>query len=342
MAMMSKTSKKAWVGFDLGGTKMLAVVYNDRFKALGRARQKSQGVAGAKAGLGRVVETIRLALADAKIKNTQLGGIGIAVPGPVNGHDGTVIEMPNLGWKNMKLAAELRKVFKCPVSVLNDVDAGTYGEYRFGAGRGGRTVLGIFPGTGIGGGCVYRGEIFSGASRSCMEIGHINVQPQGAFCGCGSRGCLEAVASRLAISQAVAAAAYRGDAPFILKAAGTNLKDIRSGLLAQAVAKRERAVVRILEDAARWIGMGAATLINLLNPDIIVLGGGLVTAIPGLFLKGVRDGANATCMKSFRNTARILIAELGDDATVKGAAAWAMHATPPAQRDATPKNRLPR
>ena len=322
--MATMISRKVWVGFDLGGTKMLAAVYNDRFKVLGRARQKSKGMEGAKAGLDRVIETIRMALTDAKLTRPTISGIGIAVPGPVNSDEGTVIEMPNLGWRNMKLAEALRKVFRCPVSVLNDVDAGTYGEYRFGAGKDGRTVVGIFPGTGIGGGCVYRGEIFSGASRSCLEIGHIHVQPMGAVCGCGSWGCLETVASRLAISQAVAAAAYRGEAPFILKEAGTNIKDIRSGLLADAVAHGEKSVIRILEDAARWIGIGTATVINLLNPDIIVLGGGLVTAVPDIFLKGIRTEANSHCMKAFRNTAKIVIAELGDDATVHGAAAWAM------------------
>jgi glucokinase len=272
-----------------------------------------------------MLETLGGALAEAQIAPSGLSGIGVAVPGPVNPRKGTVIEMPNLGWNNLALGDVLTRELQCPAHILNDVDAGIYGEYRFGAGKEGRCVLGVFPGTGIGGGCVYEGSLLQGGQRTCMEIGHIRVQPNGPRCGCGGRGCLEAVASRLAISQAVAAAAYRGDAPTILREAGTNLREIRSGVLADAVKAGDKAVVAILNDAARWLGIGVAACVNLLNPDIIVLGGGLVEALPDLYLKGVRASTEEHAMRSFEGTYKIVTAELGDDASAQGAAAWARH-----------------
>jgi len=305
---------------------MLAMVYDNRFHALGSARQKSKGAEGAKAGFQRIVETIRAALKDAKIAPSQLAGIGIAVPGPVNPAKGVVVEMPNLGWHNFRLREMLSGVFRCRVSVLNDVDAGTYGEYRFGAGKGGHCVLGVFPGTGIGGGCVYKGDLLQGATRSCMEIGHIRIQPDGPRCGCGGRGCLEALASRLAISAAASAAAYRGSAPTLLKETGTSLKDVRSGALATSIKAGDTAIVALVHDASRWLGIAIGSVVNLLNPDIVVLGGGLVTALPNVFLKGVREACDETVMKSFRKTYKIAVATLGDEATCQGAAAWAMKA----------------
>ncbi len=314
-----------WAGFDLGGTKMMAVVYDAQFAPLGRERCKSKGFEGVKSGVSRMQGSLESALANAGVSAGQLAGIGVAVPGPVNPGKGTVIEMPNLGWRNVPLAKALSEAFGCPAHILNDVDAGTYGEYRFGAGRNGRCVLGVFPGTGIGAGCVYEGNLLQGGQRTCLELGHVQVQPDGPRCGCGGRGCLEAVASRLAISQAAAAAAFRGQAPALMREAGTDLSKIRSGALAKSVKEGDKAVEQILQDAAHWLGIGVAAVVNLLNPDIIVLGGGLVEALPDLFLKGVRQSAQDHAMRSFRDTYQVVPAQLGDDASAQGAAAWARH-----------------
>src|SRR5207253_863762 len=148
---------------------------------------------------------------------------------------GVVVEAANLGWRNVAIRDALEKEFKCPVVVLNDVDAGVYGEYRFGAGKGLRCVIGVFPGTGIGGGCVYEGKVLRGKSVSCFEIGHIQINANGIPCGCGRIGCLETEASRLAIATAAAAAAFRGEAPHLFAMAGTDVSLIRSGVLAEAI-----------------------------------------------------------------------------------------------------------
>ncbi len=320
---MAKDAKdRIWVGFDLGGSKMLAVVFNDDMKVIARERKRTRAHEGAQAGIARICDTIRTALRKADVSTKAVSGIGVGCPGPLDLDEGFLIEAPNLGWKNLPLRAELEDEFKCPVTVLNDVDAGVYGEYRFGAGRDGRCVLGVFPGTGIGGGCVYEGRILRGRKNSCMEIGHVQVLPDGPLCGCGLRGCLEAVASRLAIAAAAAKAAHRGDAPHLQDAEGTDVSEIRSGALARSVAAGDETIEQIVRTAAGYIGVAVATAVHLLAPDIVVLGGGLVEAMPELFVETVTHASAGRVMPTFVGTFRVVVAELGDDSTAMGAAAW--------------------
>lgn len=324
--MDDSKKRKYWVGFDLGGTKMMASVFDESFRILGRDRKKTKGHEGVQAGMERIVGLIRDVMAQAGVKKDELRGIGVGSPGPLDLNRGVIIDTPNLGWKEAPLKKTLESAFECPTAVLNDVDAGVYGEYRFGAAKGARCTVGIFPGTGIGGGCVYDGQLIRGKVNSAFEIGHIQVLPGGPICGCGNRGCVEAVASRLAISAAAAAAAYRGDAPHLLEEAGTDLSEIRSGMLARAIEQGDEAVRQIVADAARWIGRGLACAVNLMAPDVVVLGGGLVEAMPKLFEKEVGRGLDDAVMAPFRGQYRLVIAQLGDDATATGAAGWARDA----------------
>ncbi|MCA9067095.1 MAG: ROK family protein, partial [Planctomycetaceae bacterium] len=190
----------------------------------------------AKAGVKRILSIIEDLLKQAEAKPEQVETIGLGCPGPVDLANGVVHEAVNLSWQDVKLKRALESEFPARAEVLNDVDAGVFGEYRFGAAMGARTAVGVFPGTGIGGGCVYDGQVLCGKGISCMEVGHIQVQIDGPRCGCGAYGCLETVASRLAISAEAAKSVYRGEAPALRELAGTDLSDIRSGVIAKAVA----------------------------------------------------------------------------------------------------------
>ncbi|MFP4162399.1 MAG: ROK family protein [Chitinispirillaceae bacterium] len=323
--MAEKSGKAPWVGFDLGGTKMLAVVLDENFKIIGKEKKKTKFQETEGIGVERIIKTVRGALEDAKIKSEELSGMGIGVPGTLDLDKGIVLEAPNLGWENVPLKELLEKELACPVAVVNDVDAGVYGEHSMGAAQNARCVFGIFPGTGIGGGCIYDGEILRGKTSSCMEIGHMQMVVDGPLCGCGKRGCLEAMASRLAVSSAAAAAVFRGDAPELAKLAGTDLSDIRSGNLAKSVAAGDKAVQCIVKQASRWIGRASAAVMNLLSPDLIVLGGGMVEAMPDLIRKEVEKTARETVMPTYENSFSVVTAKLGDYATSLGAAAWARH-----------------
>lgn len=321
-SMNEPQKNECWIGFDLGGTKMLAVVFDSEFRPIVRKRRKTKGHEGVESGIARIIDTISEAIAEAGLDRSDLRGIGLGSAGPLDLDEGILLDAPNLGWKDVRIKGILEKEFACPTVVLNDVDAGVYGEYRFGAARGARCVVGVFPGTGIGGGCVYDGKIIRGRANSCMEIGHIQVVPDGPLCGCGLQGCLEAVASRLAISAAAAQAAYRGHAPHLLEIAGTSLDDIRSGALAEAVAAGDTVVESIVRQASRHLGTAVAAVVHLLAPDCVVLGGGLVEAMPRLIVSEVAAAAKKKLLPAYANTLVVVPAELGDDSTAMGAAAW--------------------
>ena len=319
---MAETNRDCWVGFDLGGTKMLSVVYDAAFKSLGRKRRKTKGHEGVKSGLDRMADTIEDAAEEAGIDADRMRGIGVGCPGPLDLSRGVILEAPNLGWKDAPVRDYLQDRFGCPVEILNDVDSGLYGEYRFGSAEGARCVVGIFPGTGVGGACVYEGRILRGKVSSCMEVGFMKIESEGIPAGLGPAGTLEGLASRLAISAEAAQAAYRGQAPNLRELAGTDLSQIRSGVLAEAIEKGDTIVADIIHRAAGHVGTAVGNLVNLLAPDVIVLGGGLVEAMPDLYLSAVRKSARLTALPSFEDSYKVKVARLGDDAAVMGAAAW--------------------
>jgi glucokinase len=321
--MKSISKNRYWLGFDLGGTKMMATVFDKDYNIVAYRRKKTRDAKGSKGVLGRIVETIEEALQAAHLDHKGVGAIGIGSPGWLDLDRGVVLLAPNLGLRNVPLKKELTGDFGCPVVVANDVDAGTYGEYRFGAGQGVRCLLGVFPGTGIGGGLVYEGKLFRGRIGSCLEIGHIHMQPKGRLCGCGRRGCLETVASRLAIAAEASAAACRGEAPHLLELAGTDLAGIRSGALASAIKAGDHVVEAIVSHAAKDLGIAIASVVNLLAPDMVVLGGGLVEAMPALYVQQVRAAIRKQALRPYTRSLKVVKAKLGDDAVVMGAAALA-------------------
>lgn len=322
---MSRTSSRDgryWIGFDLGGTKMFCAIFDGAMRMRASRRLSTDAEEG-ETGLQQITAMIRALVREMNLGRRDLGGIGIGTPGPLDLELGVLLFAPNLGWRNVPLRRSLQAAFGCPVVVANDVDAGTYGEYVAGAARRARTVLGIFPGTGIGGACVYEGRLLRGRRHSCMEIGHMKLLPRGPLCGCGRRGCLEAWASRLAIAAAAAAAVFRGEAPALRKLAGTDIAKIRSRALAESIRRGDATIERIVRRAARHIGLATANAIHLLAPDVVVLGGGLVEAMPKLFVEEVREIAEQEVMDAFRGTFRVVAGRLGDRATVLGAAALA-------------------
>ncbi|MEX2578675.1 MAG: ROK family protein [Verrucomicrobiales bacterium] len=313
---------RVWVGFDLGGTKMLAKVFDDDYRTLGGAKQKTRGAKGAATGLSRMASLIEEALEHAGAEAGQIAGIGVGCPGPVNPAKGEIVEAPNLGWENVPVESVLGDAFACRVVICNDVDAGVYAEYAQGAARGARCAVGIFPGTGVGAGAVIDGKLLQGANLSCMELGHIPLYPETS--GSGEHGTtLEMTCSRLKISSEAVRAAYRGLAPHLLKSCGTDMSRITSSKLAASIAAGDTEIENIVRRAATFLGCGVATVVHLLAPDVIVLGGGLVEAMPDLYLETVRRAAMDRVLGPYRDSFRIVAAELKDDAGVTGAAAWA-------------------
>ncbi len=322
-----KASKKLrnvpfWIGFDLGGTKMMASVLDANYNVLGSARKSTNGSEGAAKGRNKIVKAIHEAIEEAGVNPKGIQGIGIGCPGLVNPEKGTLIFAPNLGWPNMALRKLLQTIFKAPVAVLNDVDAGTYGEYALGAGKGARSLLGVFPGTGVGSGFVYNGQLVMGRAISAMELGNLLVP--GTHIGSPVFGvvALEDLTSRLALASQAGLACYRGQMPELDKKTEGALRSIRSKALANAFKSGDDAAMIMFRNSIRYLGMGVATVVNLLAPDRITLGGGLVEELPGLYLNLLKEEVDRYAIPELAKGIRYSLAKLGGQAVAAGAVAW--------------------
>ncbi len=323
-AKRSKPRKQApfWVGFDLGGTKMLATVLDKDFKVLGEARKSTNGSEGQSKGRKRILKTIRDAIEEAGLDPRGIQGIGIGCPGLVDPEKGILHQAPNLGWSEVKLGKTLREEFKCEAAVLNDVDAGTFGEHVMGAGRGARSVLGVFPGTGLGAGFVYDGRLVMGKSISCMELGNICLP--GTHIGSEQFGAvtLEDLTSRLGIAAAASVACYRGQADELSKRTAGNLREMRSKALAASFHEGDESTMVIFRNSLRYLGMGVGLIVNLFAPDRIVLGGGLVEELPDLYLNLLKEETAKYSMPELFRGAKFSLARLGGNAVAIGSVAW--------------------
>ena len=322
-------------GFDLGGTKMLCIIFDEHRKIIARKRKKTKGTEGAQAGVMRIADLIRETFAENNIPLEGLTSLGIGCPGPVDMDNGIVNVAVNLGWKNVSLAAMLEDELACPVSVLNDVDAGVYGEYSAGAAIGARSVAGLFPGTGIGGGFVYEGKILRGKRSSAMEIGHTRITSSNRTSGTEMTGTLESEASRLAIAAECAKLAYRGEAPNLMRAVGTDISQIRSKVLAAAIRDGDKSVERVVRQAAQTVGYAVTNLVHMLCPEVIILGGGLVESIGEIYLEEVSRTVKKSVLQCYEDMFEIKMAKLGDDAGAIGAAIWATQQLPDVAKSAS-------
>jgi glucokinase len=313
------------LGIDIGGTKILAAVIDRQGHVVARAKNRTKVEEGAQAVINRVVGTAQQALQGAEITAARVQCAGAGAPGPLDSVAGVVLEAPNMGWKNVPLAQILADQLGIDTWLSNDVNAGTWGEYQLGAGRDVRSCLGVFVGTGIGGGIIINGELYEGAGGVAGEIGHMCLDLKGPLCGCGQRGCLEALASRTAITRDIWAEIKSGAKSKTLDAKSKG-GQIRSKQLLKALADGDKVVTNVLERAARCLGIGLASTANLINPEKIVLGGGVVEALGEKYLKIVRAAFEARAFKSVLASTHIVQAQLGDDAGVLGAALLARRA----------------
>src|SRR3954454_2238029 len=198
------------LGIDLGGTKILAAVVADDNTLLGRAKVATPATEGSDAILRAILSCVDAALAGAGLDRGAIVAAGIGSPGPLDVETGTILFSPNLNVREFALGPELSAALGCPVLVQNDVRVGGYAEYRLGAARGCREMVAAFVGTGIGGCVIVRGQILTGATGNAGEIGHMVVKAGGPRCGCGAMGCLEALASRTAITRRINKAIRKG------------------------------------------------------------------------------------------------------------------------------------
>jgi glucokinase len=310
------------IGMDLGGTKILAAVVDKRGQIVAEAKQKTMADKGPDAVIERIAETAVQAAAAGQIGWKAIKGVGIGAPGPMDPDSGTVYTPPNLpGWKEVALGPRLSEALGVPVCLENDVNLGTLGEHALGAGRGTKDMVGIFVGTGVGGGLILDGKLRSGYRHAAAEVGHMIVLADGPVCGCGKRGCLEAVASRTAIERDIRLGLAAGRESMISKLTVGGTKRLTSGVLARAWRKGDPLVSEIMQRTQSYLGMLTASIVNLVDPEMIVFGGGVIEALGGDFLDPIRVTARQYYIQQTdAEKIRIVAATLGDYAGVLGAA----------------------
>lgn len=311
------------IGVDMGGTKILSAVIDAEGNILGTAKVPTKADRGPSVVIDRIADSIRKAINKSGVATSSIQAVGIGAPGPLDPATGVVIFAPNLRWKNVRLKEELEARVGFPTFVDNDVNVGTLGEHVFGAGQGFQNVVGIFVGTGIGGGIILQGELFHGASKTAGEIGHIIVKAGGPRCGCGTRGCLEAIASRTAMTKQFQKAIKKGQKSVLSELTGGDLSAIRSGVLAKAIRLNDKLTLKVIKKTTKYLGVGIGSIVNFLNPEMIVLGGGVVEALDDTFLNDIRAAAEKYALPNTLSGVQIVPAKLGDNAGILGAAALA-------------------
>lgn len=311
--------KKYSIGIDLGGTKILAGIVNiqtGEVIAYAKKRTKVQTHKGSDVLIKRVIKTIELALLESSVSIDEIEKIGIGLPGQVDREKGILISAPNLYTYDLDFRTILGEHFGLPVKVGNDVDVATIGEHKFGAGVGYDSAVCVFVGTGVGAGIIQNGQIWVGATGTAGEIGHIVVSSGGRPCACGASGCLEAYASRTAIEKKILARIKKGHKTSI-ELAQDGI--IRSKSIKEAVDNNDELVLGILDEAADYLSCGLASVVNFLNPEIIILGGGLIEAVDYFFDQTVKK-TKAKALPVPAKELKIIKTKLGDFSGIIGAA----------------------
>jgi len=308
------------VGVDLGGTKILAGVVNlSNGQLISAAKKKTRVIEEGGELIKRIGACIAESIEIAGVENKRIVGIGVGAAGMVDRERGILLAAANIGTNDLPVSDPLSAQFELPVRLGNDVEVATLGELHYGAGRDCDNFVCMFIGTGIGSGIVNNGKIYRGGCGTAGEVGHIVVMPDGLPCGCGGYGCLETYASRTAIAKTVLYDINHGMDTVLRDKIDPSKGILRSKAIAQALEMGDASTLRAITQAAQFLGIGLATVINFYNPKRIILGGGLVEAVPHFFDLAELEARRRALRIPSRKT-EIVRAELGDYAGTIGAA----------------------
>lgn len=317
--------KELYVGVDVGGTKILAALVKHNGRVVARERIPTPLEAKPAVVVKAIAGAVKALSAKAGVARSDLTAIGLAIPGVVDPDAGRVVITPNMNLSGVRIVKAVRKRLDVPVALGNDVNLGTLGEKWLGAARQAESVVGIFVGTGIGGGVFLDGRLHRGFRDSAGEVGHLIMQIGGPQCGCGARGCFEAIASRTAIERDIRAAIASRRRSLVSRLVDLNDKSslIKSGVLRQALARKDKVVLEVLHRAAEVMGYACLSIRHLIDPEVIVFGGGVIEACGYFLLPIIDEIVTSDPLTGARPGGRIVESALADDAVALGAAALA-------------------
>ncbi len=308
------------IGIDLGGTSIKAGLVDAVGKVLETTATPTLAHEGPDAIVGRMA---RLAN-ELKAKAPEAPvGIGVGSPGPLDPSTGTLYFTPNMpGWDNYPLAAKLGAATGLKVVVENDANVAAMAEYRHGAGRGARTMILLTLGTGIGGGIIIDGKLVNGARVTAGEVGHIVLNEKGPKCGCGAHGCLEAYCGTAGIlGRAKELLDKVGTVTLLRETAGKDGELLTPRIIGDAARKGDGPAISVFKETGRLLGVGIASLVNLFAPEVVILGGGVAEGNWNFLYGACRDEVKRRAMKPGNEQVKIVLAEMGNNAGLVGAAA---------------------
>jgi glucokinase len=313
---------------DIGGTTIRLAVVSTEGQIIIKERLPTMAEEGPGPVIDRILSGIDKLLQSNNIKPPQLHSISIAAAGAIDTANGIITMSPNLpGWINIPLKSTVEAVYGANIYMLNDASAAALGEHRFGAGRGSADLVYITVSTGIGGGIIIDNKLYSGASGSAGEIGHMTIDVNGPVCNCGNIGCLETLASGAALARETINRIKNGEESSLTET-GEDIENITAEKIGQAARAGDALALAVITSAARYLGVGLANIINILNPDIIIIGGGL-SKLGDLLLEPAREVVLERAFQLPARAARIVTSQLGDDAGVLGAAIFALQKKKP-------------
>lgn len=317
---MTNSNSNYVVGVDLGGTKILAGVFDANQNCLGSVKKSTKADRGPKEVVKRIARCIMDAVDECDLSISQIKGIGIGAPGSVDPDQGVVLFAPNLKWKDFPLAEHLKKRLKVEVFLENDCNVCALGAYHGELKGEPESMVGIFLGTGIGGGIILNGKLHRGFNKTAGEIGHMVIDLNGPTCGCGRNGCFEAIAGRASIYRQIHAEVQKGRETVLTTMLGKELKGLKSGSLKKAMKRRDPLVSETLSRAAEATGIAIANLVNILNPEVVLLGGGVIEALERDLMPAILQNAELYSMPGAIDGVQIIASTLGDDAGIHGSA----------------------
>ena len=313
------------VGVDLGGTNIVVGAMSDdgtqQYGMHSEPTRPEDGADGVIARMAGMVETtIVTTMRETGVARGAFQGVGIGAPGPLDRARGMVLLTPNLGWTNVPLRDRMTELTGLPATLDNDANCATYGEWWIGAARGARNVIGVTIGTGIGGGLIFDGQLYHGSSDVAGEIGHTTIDQTGRRCGCGNYGCLEAYASGPAIAERAREALTFDQGSILPGMVGGDLTRITAQTVYDAASQGDAVAREVVRDTARFLGTGIANLLNIFNPDVVVIAGGVTQAGEALFTP-LRAEVRRRAFRPAVDSCRIVPGELPGTAGVVGAVA---------------------
>ncbi len=311
-------AEKYNICLDIGGTKILGVIFDSNQKIIYRLKKKTRSGGDAAENIEEVIISIvDEMIKESGIKKKQINAISAGAPGVINSASGIVLFSPNLPWRDYDIRTPIQKKFGVPFYIGNDVNVGVLGEYKFGAAKGYKNIVGFFIGTGMGGGLILDGRMFTGNEFKGAEFGHMILEPEGPLCGCGQRGCLEALSSKKGMTAYYNQQISRGRKTMMEKLLVNGT--FRSKSLKKCYIANDAVTVEAIDRACHYMAIATGNMINTISPDIVVYGGGIMEAMGDVFLEKILAEVDRYCMPSIRKTVELKCAALGDDSVVYGA-----------------------